>query len=260
MNHKKLHERSSFLIRFAYDGAHFMGVQEQPGLRTVLGDLRRRINECAGQEIRGLFVAARTDRGVHALENYATFYLASACVHEHFIREMLKNQHNGIFIRALKRVSPHTHARGNARGKIYRYSITDGNEEVVQSPWAWHIAPHLDVDKMKKAASYLVGEHDFSSFRGGGCSAHNPVKIISHIGIKRSAANTMVLIEIHGNAFLRYMVRNIVGLLVEIGAGVKKAEEMPSILSAKSRLAAGIMAPPEGLCLVKVGFMDGDGC
>ncbi len=254
MNHKKLSERASFLIRFAYDGSHFMGVQEQPGLPTVLGVLRQRINECAGQEIRGLFVAARTDRGVHALENYATFYLASAYDHEHFIKEMLKNQHNGVFIRELKRVCPHTHARGNSRGKIYRYSITDGCHSSEQSRWSWHIVPELDIEAMKKAASYLIGEHDFSSFRGGGCGAHNPVKILSRIDIERVAGGCMVAIEIHGNAFLRYMVRNIVGLLIEIGAGVKDADEMPAILSAKSRLAAGIMAPAHALCLIKVGF------
>jgi tRNA pseudouridine38-40 synthase len=259
MSHKNLSYRSSFLISFAYDGAMFVGVQEQRGLKTVLGALRERISAAAGHPARGLFVAARTDRGVHALKNLATFYLVDPICLEDFARQSLSNRDDGLYVIDLKSVSPHVHARGNSRGKTYRYSVIDDCPKPEANPWAWQIAPPLNIASMREAALYFLGEQDFSSFRGRGCGAKNPLKNMSKINIFRAAQNQMVIVEITGNAFLRYMVRNMVGILLEIGAGLRKPSDMPTILGAKSREAAGIMAPAHGLCLVKVGFELGHG-
>lgn len=230
-----------------------MGVQEQPGLKTVLGQLRGRIREAAGQPPRGLFVAARTDRGVHALHNLATFYLPDPIHEDEFCQNSLKNHGDGLYISSLKRVSPHIHARGNSRGKIYRYSVIDSSPEPKANPWGWEITPSLNIEKMREAAQFFLGENDFSSFRGRGCGAKDPKKNIFHIAILRTA-NQTVIIEIHGNAFLRYMVRNMVGILLEIGAGLRQPADLLAILDHKDRNSAGIMAPPHGLCLVRVGF------
>lgn len=231
-----------------------MGVQEQPGLRTVLGVLRERILAISGQEARAMNVAARTDRGVHALENYITFYLLNPCDTDAMKNELLKNQSEGLFIIQVQLVSPHVHARGNAKGKLYRYSIVDNCKTVIQESLAWHIAVAVDVDAMRQASRCLVGEHDFSSFRGGGCGAKNTIKYIKKIDILR-VSQYIVIIEIEGSGFLRYMIRNITGLLLEIGAGLRPVEAVQEIVKAKSRLAAGIMAPAHGLCLVKVDFV-----
>lgn len=252
MNSRKYRERSCFLVKFSYEGSGFMGVQEQPGLRTVLGVLRARIR-AIGYEARNMNVAARTDRGVHALENYCTFYLLNPCDTAHVANELLKNQGDGLFIILVKQVSPHIHARGNALGKLYRYTVIDNCKNIIQESMAWHIAPVLNVEAMQKAAFFLVGEHDFSSFRGGGCGAKNTVKCIEKIEAFR-VSEYIVIIEIEGNGFLRYMIRNITGLLLEVGAGLRSSEQVENILQAKNRLAAGIMAPAHGLCLVNVDF------
>lgn len=255
MNQANLKDRFQFLVAFAYVGSAFHGVAEQPQVATVLGTLRKRIEESAGQRARGLFVAARTDRGVHALQNYATFFLRSPIDAPRVIKEVSAHRDDGLYAVSLLRVSPHVHARGNSRGKIYRYTIMDGCApcDLNAHPYAWQVAPALDVRKMHMAAQTLVGEMDFSSLRGGGCRAATPIKKVFYINVIGSTGG-LIFIEIFGNAFLRKMIRNLVGLLAEIGAGIREPECVPAILAEKNREAAGVMAPPHGLCLVRVRF------
>lgn len=254
MSENRFCDRVQFLAKFAYVGDSFFGVQEQPKVSTVLGALRRRIEHEAAQRARALYVAARTDRGVHALENYATFYVKKPVDEENLIRGVMADAKDGLLGVKLMRVSPRVHARGNARGKIYRYSILDCTQDFqAVHPFAWQVAPALSVYAMQQASVHLVGEHDFSSLRGGGCQAGSPVKTIFQVRCERTSSG-MIEIEIAGNGFLRKMIRNLVGLLVEIGAGLRKPECVPVILALKDRNAAGIMAPAHGLCLTRVVF------
>ncbi|MCA9507183.1 MAG: tRNA pseudouridine(38-40) synthase TruA [Myxococcales bacterium] len=257
MDSKKFKERTCFLLSFSYLGEGFLGVQEQPGLRTVLGALRERIEQLAGQKACAMCVAARTDRGVQALDNFVTFYLRNPCDASSTIEGLLRTQEPGLFIKFVKRVSPHVHARANAHGKLYRYTILDNCADTETQNLAWHIAPSIDIDAMKKAVLNLIGEHDFSSFRGRRCGAKNPVKYLKKITIAR-VSQCFVVIEVEGNGFLRYMIRNIVGTLVEVGTGLRNPVDVKNILDAKDRQAAGIMAPAHGLCLVKVNFKVSD--
>jgi tRNA pseudouridine38-40 synthase len=247
--------RTQFLARFSYNGGGFYGVQEQPNLKTVLGVLRERIENAANKRALALTVAARTDKGVNALENYATFWLKDE-VDPELIKSSVENQKNdGLIFVELSMVSKNVHARGNALGKTYRYLLADNisPREIKESGNTWDICPPLNLDAMKSAAKILLGKNDFSSFRGGGCQAGSPIKTIEKISIERNE-NNFISIQIDGDGFLRKMIRNIVGLLAEIGSGLRCPLEVESILQKKSRQAAGIMAPPQGLTLVKVLF------
>lgn len=247
-------QRRQFLLRFAYQGPNFHGVQEQPNLPTVLGALRKRIEMASEEKANALFVTARTDKGVHALENYATFYLKNLVDLALFIKKLIAHQNDGLYALVVAPVSPKVHARGQARSKIYRYYIKDHHFPTnLMNDFRWEIAPILEIEIMREAAQYLIGLHDFSSLRGGGCQAGTPYKEIFFIDITRSSLG-IIAIEIHGDGFLRKMIRNIVGLLTEIGAGLRLPESVPEIMAQKNREAAGIMAPAAGLFLVKVNF------
>ena len=166
-------------------------------------------------------------------------------------------------------VPPEIHARGSARGKLYRYVVEDGvpGEIDAAHAHAWRIGPIVDVPRMRAAAALLVGTHDFTSLRARSCTAKNPVKSISALSVARVArpeheARDVVVIEVIGDGFLRKMVRNIVALLCEVGSGWRCAEDVPGILAARDRAAAGLCAPPGGLTLVRVGCVwpaDGSG-
>lgn len=256
MNPNKFDNRLPFLASFAYLGTAFHGVQEQPQLPTVLGAVRRRIEESSQQKAHALFVTARTDRGVHALQNFVTFYLRPPLDVSAFIKSFCQPYDDGLYAVLVRPVEHRIHARGNARGKVYRYTIKDGCREALleEQLLFWRIAPELCIEAMQRAASFIVGKRDFSSLRGGGCQAGSAVKEITDIKILRNRRG-FVIIEILGNSFLRKMVRNTVGLLVEVGSGLRTPDSIPSILAKKSRLAAGITAPAHGLCLVKIEFI-----
>lgn len=243
LNH---HNRHYFTARFAYLGSDFYGVQEQPGLTTVLGTLRLRVRDATGGEgPMGLAVSARTDRGVHALENFATFYLRDA---SNFTQAASLPRSDGLM--AVKFFPSHRgiHAR-NTVGKVYRYMIKDNT--YADGVFFWGIKPRLSIENMQQAAQYFVGHHDFSSLRGGGCTAGSPIKHLWAVHVWRINEQT-VAIEVHGDAFLRRMVRNLVGLLVEVGTGLRKPSDVAHILAERVRSAAGIAAPSHGLTLVRV--------
>lgn len=249
----KFLNRTTFLVSFAYDGSKFYGVQEQPHLDTVLGKIRASCSEIAGQPVRGLAVATRTDRGVHAFKNIATFYFKEPLKLDDFKAKFFKLRLENLYFLNVQKVCNKTHARTISAGKIYRYFIKDNQSRITDNEFHWCISPKLDIIKMQQGAKALIGAKDFSSFQGGGKkSFKNPNKTIYSIDISRLNNDQIILIQINGSSFLRYMVRNMVGLLSEIGAGLKEPSCVEKVLAAKSRSAAGITAPPQGLYLVEV--------
>lgn len=246
--------RQQYLVRLAYFGDKFFGVQEQPGLDTVLGALRKRIETKVSQRAGSLAISARTDRGVHARENFATFYVRPPVDDKTFIAQVESDHHDNLHAVSMVRVPDDFHARGQALCKVYRYSIIDSSSDMTQlSAYAWRIVPSLSMSAMREAAKYFIGSMDFSSLRGGGCQAGSPIKEITAIEITRTRSG-YVIVDIFGRSFVRNMVRNLMGLLVEVGAGLRDPHDMPTILAYKSRTMAGIMVPAHGLCLYKVEF------
>jgi len=250
---KDLSRRTAVLVRFGYDGARFYGLQPQPGVPTAGGALRDRLVAAAGRPPSGLAFAARTDRGVHAVRNLATCYWHGPLDIEPLAAAAGQDVDDGLRDVVVCAVPPTVHARGVSRGKRYRYVVVDGADDAERDDaHAWRVAPRLDVSRMARAARRLRGRHDFSSLRGGGCSAASAEKTLFVVDVGRDDAGAVV-VDVTGDAFVRHMMRNLVGLLVEVGSGLREPDDVDAILAARTRQAAGLMAPGAGLTLVAVG-------
>ena len=243
-------ERLQLLILFGYDGSKFHGVQQNKDLPTVALALRKRLELIFQQKPKALSFAARTDAGVDALQNAATCWFPPNNNYKDLINNFnnLSCKDNLFNIKATK-VPYNVHARNNFSAKHYKYSIYNSDKKLL-SQNNWQVVPKINIISMQKAASYLVGEHDFSSFRAKGCSAGSVIKKISEIKIVQD--NRLISIHIKGNSFLRKMVRIIVGTLVEISTGLREPLDIKNILIQKNRSFAGVTAPAKGLILVKL--------
>lgn len=252
-----LSNRYQYLIRFAYIGTNFYGVQALPDFPTAGGSLQRYLEQVSGLRPKALCFTARTDRGVHAHENYATCWFKEK---PSFAIPILPQvgEADGLIIRSITQVPYNVYARTLAKTKIYHYVIEDGaSMEDVRVPnnrFAWKIHPVLNEGWMREAANHLVGEHDFSSFRGAKCEAGTTVKNLVRLDVKR--CRNQIHFTIEADAFLRKMIRNLVGYLAEIGSGLKPPNSVPTMLLKKKRSAAGIMAPPQGLTLERIILAD----
>lgn len=235
----------------AYDGSRYEGWQRQTRTKdTIQGKLEdalERITGTKGQVIG----AGRTDAGVHALGQYANVHLQ-----EEYDLKMLQDAWNralpdDISIYGLAIRDERFHSRFSAVEKHYRYCIRVGAEKnVFRRRYVWQLGEALDVEAMRRGAAFLTGTHDFTSFCGNRHFKKSAVRSISDISLSLSGGE--LCIDYRGSGFLQNMIRIITGTLVEIGEGKKKAEQMPAILEAKDRSAAGFTAPPQGLVLVEV--------
>lgn len=234
-----------------YDGATLSGWQRQANAPTVQQHLEDALAKLldAPTPVAG---ASRTDAGVHALGQVAMFRTERTNIPCNGIRRALNaSLPPTIAIRDAVEVDASFHPRFSATGKHYRYVIHTRDE---RSPhWhgrAWHrTRPILEIERMAACASVLIGDHDFAAFRAAHCDAKSTIRRLTDIAIHRPEPD-LVVIDIHGNAFLRNMVRIIVGTLVEAESPAQVAE----ILASKDRSRAGITAPPYGLTLVEVRY------
>lgn len=250
---KDLSGRVALLIRFGYDGARFYGLQPQRDLPTAGGALAERILAAAGQRQKGLAFSARTDRGVHCGINLATcWYPAAELDVDGFRARLTAAGDDGLVVHGVDVVPPTVHARNISRGKHYRYVVVDNADpDALDDVHAWRVVPALDVERMQQVARSLLGTHDFSSLRGSGCSAASTEKSLYRFDVTR-ADDGRIVVDVVGDAFLRHMLRNLAGLLVEVGSGWRDVD-VGAVLAARHRQAAGLMAPAAGLTLVAVG-------
>lgn len=235
-------------IIIEYDGSHYSGWQKQQNLSTIQGKIEEAIKKITGEEIE-IFASGRTDAGVHALGQVANFEIESKIPAEKF--KFAINQHLPEDIRVLssEKTIAGFHARFSAKRKTYLYRIQTGE---VRRPFernlSYFVKGDLDIEKMIDCAKYLIGEHDFSSFKSEGSSARHFVREIYSLDVRRK--EDIIEIEISGNGFLYNMVRIIAGTLIEAGKG--REQNIPKILMAKDRTLAGPTAPAHGLFLKEV--------
>ena len=196
---------------------------------------------------------SRTDAGVHAKGQVANFH-----IEEHFTEGKILSYLNhylpdDIAVIAVEQVDERFHSRYAAKKKTYRYHIHMGEiSDVFERKYEYQYEKTLDVERMKEAASYLIGTHDFTSFCGNKKMKKSAVRCISKIEMKEIKGELQI--DFTGDGFLQGMVRILVGTLVEVGEGKRKAESIPAILESKSREKAGFTAPPQGLILVSVRY------
>jgi len=241
-------------LTVAYDGTAYAGWQVQPNGTTIQATMEEALARILQEPVR-IRAAGRTDAGVHAREQVVDFADAGA-------RDLGTIVHGGNAllppaIRILSAdVVPETFdARRHATEKEYRYFLyLSPVDSPFLSRYAWHIEKPLDLDAMREGLSHLVGEHDFSSFRGQGCNAMSPVRTIFRAEVAKHDVPGLISIDVSGAGFLRHMVRNIVGTVVNAGKGKHSAEHVGEILRARDRSAAGVNAPPHGLFLWRVTY------
>jgi tRNA pseudouridine38-40 synthase len=239
-----------------YDGTALCGWQRQTNGPTVQGHLEAALGTLLAHEV-AVVGASRTDAGVHASGQVASFRTERP-IPLHGIRRGLNSLlPPAIAIADAAEVPDDFHARFSATGKHYRYLVLTRSE---RSPrWrerAWHCPGALDLAAMRQAAAALIGEHDFAAFRAAGCTAKRTVRRIDGIAISGGEVEDpwLIAFDVRGNAFLRNMVRIVVGTLVEVGAGRRPIEQVAEILASRDRTRAGITAPPQGLELVSVRY------
>ena len=236
-----------------YDGSAYHGWQIQPGLRTIQGMMQEKIAQITQTNV-NVIGAGRTDAGVHALGQVANFKTDSMITDEALQRGLNALLAPDIVIRAVEEVDEEFHARFDAHSKIYEYRILNQSyPSAINRLYAWFIHRELDIAAMRESATTLIGSHDFSSFRASGDESRHSIREVFRLEIERRSGN-LLAITIEANAFLREMVRSIVGTLVDVGQGKTSPEEFLEIFQARNRRRAGMTAPAHGLFLVSVAY------
>ena len=242
------------VLGIEYDGSVFSGWQFQNDRRTVQNELQKALSKVAKQKI-VIHCAGRTDTGVHALEQVVHFDTDAERELRGWLMGGNVNLPDDIRIIWAKVAVDDFHARYSAVARYYRYVILNRKMKsaLMRNQVTWCYYP-LDAEKMHLAAQALIGQHNFSSFRAQGCQSVSPNRIMHFIRVFRDGEQ--VIIELSANAFLHHMVRNIAGVLMDIGMGEKPVDWVADLLEIKNRKQAGITASPHGLYLGGVYYPD----
>lgn len=250
-------------LEIAYDGTDFCGWQRQPGKDTIQGRIEASIERITGESV-NLTASGRTDAGVHAAGQVANFFTACPIPAANLTKTLNNTLPETIRILRAGEAPPAFHARYSAVAKVYRYRIL--RTEICPphlARFVCHYPGRLDLKRVKRAAGWFEGEHDFTSFatlENSSCGAEEPqqsrsaVRTVFSSRVIWNARLSLLTYEIRGNGFLRHMVRTIAGTLIEAGRGAISPDDIPATLNAKDRSKAGPTAPARGLCLVRVEY------
>lgn len=243
-------------LTVAYDGTEYSGWQIQPNAPTIESYLDKAIKELTGENVH-VIGASRTDAGVHAMGNVAVFDTESTIPGEKFTFALNRFLPDSIVIQESREVAADFHPRHCNTRKTYEYRILNTTVPIPQKRlFSWNVTGEIDLEKMRKAATYIVGEHDFKSFCCVRTQVESTVRTIYSLDILEE--KNEIVIRIQGNGFLYNMVRIIAGTLVQVGKGKYKPEYVKEMLEACDRTEAGQTAPPQGLTLMKIEYVDGD--
>ncbi|MGD2125048.1 MAG: tRNA pseudouridine(38-40) synthase TruA [Desulfobacteraceae bacterium] len=236
-----------------YDGSHYHGWQRQKEAPTIQGVLEDRLQMMTGERVK-LIASGRTDAGVHALYQVCHFI-----THTKIDPPSISRGLNGlipwdIFIKKAEYVPLDFHARYSAKSKTYEYRILNRKEpDLFLRLYTWHVPMKLDTEEMEKCISALRGKHDFSSFKSTGSGNTNPVREMMRAELHVPEEGVLRFV-FEADGFLRHMVRNIVGTVVDAGRGRMDFGEFMELFKAKDRQMAGLKAPPHGLFLTMVQY------
>jgi tRNA pseudouridine38-40 synthase len=244
------------LTRFAagieYDGTAYAGWQAQRGAPSIQELTEQAFSRVADQTV-SLVCAGRTDAGVHAREQVAHFDSDAVRPLRGWVLGANTNLPRDISIAWITPVPAHFHARYSAEARTYRYFIYNRSvRSALMEKRAAHIHRPLDHERMRAAAGVFIGEHDFSAFRSSECQAKSTVRRLTRLAVERDG--DWVAVEVTANAFLHHMVRNLVGVLVEIGRGEQAVAWAQEVLESRDRTQGGVTAPAEGLYMWSVDY------
>lgn len=234
-----------------YDGADFVGWQKQPTGPSIQSEIETVLERVTGEKIR-VFGSGRTDSGVHAMGQVAHF-AGPLRISAKKWRSIL-NDHLPFAIRVLasEEVDPSFHALNDSKGKIYVYRVLNREFSSALDRRVFFFPRPLDWDRIEATIPYFLGTHDFKAFQAAKASAKTSVRTLTRFVLHRDERLGLYSFEIEGTGFLKQMVRNIVGTLLEVGERRRSPEDIPVIFESRDRRKAGRTAPASGLCLVKV--------
>jgi tRNA pseudouridine38-40 synthase len=242
-------------ITLQYDGTNYVGWQRQAAGASIQGLLEEALAPIEGTSV-VVHGAGRTDAGVHALGQVATVGLTASLPALTLARALNAVLPADVRVLSIEDVDPECHARFSAVGKVYEYRIV--NAPIVSpflARYVWHLTQPLDVGAMRQGAACLGGTHDFAAFQGAGSAVTSTERVVRSIDWEDGGGYDRPLVmRIHGDGFLRHMVRNIIGTLVEVGTGRWEPSRVAAILASCDRTQAGPTAPPQGLFLVRVEY------
>lgn len=242
-----------YLITFAYDGSKYKGYQKQLRVKTIQWELEQALKEINNDKQVDVSASGRTDAKVHAYNQKAHFDLDIKITCDKLKQALNSLIPGDIYVKSVVEVKDDFHARFNVKAKEYIYKINMGEYNPLEKDYVYQYNKRLDLVEMERALKYLEGEHDFKSFSKADDEKEDYVRTIIQTNIIREIKDVNhFTISFLGTGFLRYQVRNMVGLLIEIGEGKRKSEDILEILEAKDRRKAGITAPGEGLYLKDV--------
>ena len=237
-----------------YAGTYFHGWQTQPGQRTVQREIEDALAKMCGEPIR-IIGSGRTDAGVHAWEQVAHFHTRARIIPWKVRIGLNTMVGRDVSIFDCREAPGGFHAQFDAVRKTYRYRILNRRSpSAIRHPYTWHVRKRLDVEAMRQAAKILEGEHDFASFCREKGRPEDTVRRLECLRVERAIDE--VVIEATATGFLRHMVRNLAGFLVEVGRGEREANSVRGVLAGRNRTLAGVNAPPQGLVLLRVDYGD----
>ena len=244
-------------LTLAYDGTRYHGWQLQRNGLTIQEVLEDKLRVMTREPVR-VFGSGRTDAGVHALGQVCHFETRSRLEPEELQRGLNSLLPDDVHVVRAEAVHPGYHARYDARSKVYEYRILNRPEpDVFLHRYTWHISRPLRREAMSQGLACLRGEHDFSSFRSAGSGNRNPVRRMLHVEL-REAESGLIHVVFEANGFLRHMVRNLTGTVVDVGTGKISPAEFEGILESGDRRRAGVKAPARGLFLMEVRYGCGE--
>jgi tRNA pseudouridine38-40 synthase len=237
-----------------YEGTHYHGWQDQGNIPTIQRSLETALSKVANQPVQ-ITCAGRTDRGVHATGQVIHFDTQTVRKPDAWVLGANSYLPPDVSVRWVKIIDENFHARFSAISRHYQYVIYNHaiRPSISRSVVTWHYR-ELDVERMAEATKYLLGEHDFSSFCATNYQSRTAKRDIRFLTVSRK--NNLIVVDIVANSFLQHMVRNIVGVLMEVGEGKRSPYWCKEVLDAKNRTVAGETAPPHGLYLVQVAYPD----
>lgn len=243
----------NYKMIITYDGSRYYGWEHQPNTDlTIQGKLEAVLEQMLAVPVE-VIGAGRTDAGVHAKAMVANVHMETSMSEETICQYMNRYLPEDICVREIRVAGDRFHSRYNAMGKTYCYTCYTGDKKpVFNRKYVYVLDRAPDIEKMKLAAKYLIGEHDFKSFCGNPKMKKSTVREIYDIDIAQSGS--YLNMTYHGSGFLQYMIRILSGTLLEVGYGKRSPESMVDLLAAKERAQAGFTAPAKGLCLLKVDY------
>jgi tRNA pseudouridine38-40 synthase len=243
----------NFKMTVEYDGTAYCGWQRQENGISIQQKLEEAIKLITGQKI-AVIGSGRTDAGVHALNQVGSFKCSTKLPVNKIFMGMNSVLPPDIVVKELEEMTENFHALRDVKSKIYIYKICNQRlRPALGRNYFWHVRYPLDLGKIKKASKYLLGTHDFSCFCATGTDVKDRVRTIVAVEIK-TGDDGLIEIKVESHGFLKYMVRNIIGTLVEIGRGKREPEEIKAIIESKNRNSAGATAPAYGLFLKEVKY------